>query len=352
VPNPIPQNQREVYRVVVPIITFFSNPLVTTLFVFFYSGYADQMKNWTDPGINRISNIPYVNIFIYALFGNSAFYYFNKIDTLTWFTLLLTVPSEWYLLHYVWVNRIEFEGVRQLLFIFQYMRGLNRFLHCFFNIYQTLEDFERERDNSGQNTNTRQHGVIPTLILLVGERVNQESNIAKMNLTQLRKYKEYLENELTKVTERLPQDLENSSGVTQSRERDLVSESCVICRDKPCEYRCIPCQHTCFCAECAHLCMKTVQEDDSEEGTFFTFQQEITPTSNVLMNDACPICRMFVQKLEYHRPIDNHVSRVPSESFHREGILRANREVFKLGKYLGDHPYLWERLEYCSQADF
>ena len=137
---------------------------------------------------------------------------------------------------------------------------------------------------------------------------------------------------------------------------NLSSELCVICRDKSCEYRCIPCHHVCFCSDCVSEFAEKVEDEEmlglvGEDSEFFTQKPEIFSFDKILVNNSCPICRLQVQKLEYYQPIvKTHVmerNTLKRDEFHSDGLLMASNEIFKLGLHVRERPEIMEKLTHC-----
>lgn len=140
---------------------------------------------------------------------------------------------------------------------------------------------------------------------------------------------------------------------------NLASENCVICRDNPCEYRCIPCHHVCFCSGCVSEFAEKMEDEemigDEDDSGFFTQKPEIFSFDKILVNNSCPICRLQVHKLEYYKPMKNYVmerNTLTRDQFHSDGLLRASNEIFKLGLYCRERPDAVEKLVHCDRKNF
>ena len=151
----------------------------------------------------------------------------------------------------------------------------------------------------------------------------------------------------------MPSLSKSNSAELEQNDYNLSSEFCVICRDKECEYRCIPCHHVCFCRECVSEFAEKIEDDadlqTQEEGEdFFTQKTEIFSFDKLLVNNSCPICRLQVHKLEYYKPMKKYVKeRISKDQYHVDGMLRASNEIFKLGLHLRERPEFVDKISHC-----
>ena len=204
---------RRLLRVTIPISTFLCNPVVrASLFylvvVHFFNVpaipfFSDHSNNSESSSLSsgsdfhtegRLSDISYWKAVQYGVMGYATMAFHRLITPGMACLLYFFVPYTWFLVYYIVVNRIYFTDpiLNTMYAILLIISCYQIRYHCI-HLYKTMDQVERERRNMNN---------IELIITALGNhRITRvANNISRMNFSQLKKYKEYLENELTKVT--------------------------------------------------------------------------------------------------------------------------------------------------------
>ena len=141
----------------------------------------------------RESSIYYLKILSYTFFTYLTLWYSSYISFLQGVVLLLSMPSEWVMLYFIYSNNIAFSGIRWLLFSIL-------LLFVFFQVIENVKAYSRGLTDVENEINAQMNLLNQQAMPMnVQSAMCSTFSYVKFNLEQLLTHKETLENDLNQL---------------------------------------------------------------------------------------------------------------------------------------------------------